>query len=113
MELDTAALRLMAEDPRALEKGEALPLPAVLDPRRILYLDTETTGLSGGVGTIAFEAGLGWLDEKGFTVRQLVMRDYPEERFLLGKSLTAAGILTCCAPSTAAPSTCPCSAAAS
>ena len=83
MSLDMAALKLMAEDPQALEKGTQLPLPRRVDPRRILYLDTETTGLSGGVGTIAFQVGLGWLNEQGFTVRQLVMRDYPEERFIL------------------------------
>ena len=58
-------------------------LPQPLDPARILYLDTETTGLGGGSGTVAFEVGLGFLTEEGFEVRQLVMRDYPEEVFLL------------------------------
>ena len=33
-------------------------MPADFDPRRILYLDTETTGL-GGSGTVAFLVGLG------------------------------------------------------
>lgn len=58
-------------------------MPEDFDPRRILYLDTETTGLAGGVGTVAFEVGLGWLTDDGFEIRQLVMRDYPEEKFLL------------------------------
>ncbi len=57
-------------------------LPDDLDPRRILYLDTETTGLAGA-GTVAFEVGLGCLTDAGFQIHQLVMRDYPEERFLL------------------------------
>ena len=57
-------------------------MPENLAAERILYLDTETTGLAGA-GTVAFEVGLGWLAEDGFHVRQLVMRDYPEERFLL------------------------------
>lgn len=57
-------------------------MPADFAAERILYLDTETTGLAGA-GTVAFEVGLGWLAEDGFHVRQLVMRDYPEERFLL------------------------------
>ncbi len=57
-------------------------MPADFAPGRILYLDTETTGLAGA-GTVAFEVGLGWQEENTFHVRQLVMRDYPEERFLL------------------------------
>lgn len=57
-------------------------MPAAFDPERILYLDTETTGLMGA-GTVAFEVGLGWQEGSCFHVRQLVMRDYPEERFLL------------------------------
>ena len=36
-------------------------LPERLAPERILYLDTETTGLSGGAGTVAFLTGLGYL----------------------------------------------------
>ena len=58
-------------------------LPERLAPERILYLDTETTGLSGGAGTVAFLTGLGYLTENGFLVHQYLMRDYPEERFLL------------------------------
>ena len=54
-------------------------LPSSVDPRSILFLDTETTGLSGGAGTVAFEIGIGHLTDDGFTVRQLVMRDYGEE----------------------------------
>ncbi len=64
-----------------LMQGEEMP--EIFDPKRILYLDTETTGLGGGAGTVAFEVGLGWLTEDGFHVQQLLMRDYPEERFLL------------------------------
>ena len=57
-------------------------MPEAFLPSRILYLDTETTGLAGA-GTVAFEVGLGWQRGNQFHVRQLVMRDYPEERFLL------------------------------
>ncbi|MGH9203924.1 MAG: hypothetical protein ACRD2A_22075, partial [Vicinamibacterales bacterium] len=39
----------MGGDP-ALEK---------IDPYRVLFLDTETTGLAGGTGTLAFLVGLG------------------------------------------------------
>ena len=57
-------------------------MPADFASERILYLDTETTGLAGA-GTVAFEVGLGWQEGNAFRVRQLVMRDYPEEKFLL------------------------------
>ena len=65
-----------------LMQGESMPDP--LDLHRILYLDTETTGFAGA-GTVAFLVGLGYLTEDGFTVRQYLMRDYPEEKFLLEK----------------------------
>ena len=57
-------------------------MPTDFDPRRILYLDTETTGL-GGSGTVAFLVGLGFLTDEGFEVHQFLMRDYPEEPYLL------------------------------
>ena len=49
------------------------------DIHRVLFLDTETTGLSGGAGTVAFEIGLGFIDHRGMVIRQYVMRDYSEE----------------------------------
>lgn len=57
-------------------------MPEAFDPRRILYLDTETTGL-GGSGTVAFLVGMGFLTDEGFEVHQFLMRDYPEEPWLL------------------------------
>ena len=57
-------------------------MPETFDPRRILYLDTETTGL-GGSGTVAFLVGMGFLTNEGFEVHQFLMRDYPEEPYLL------------------------------
>ncbi len=51
-----------------------------LDFRKALFLDTETTGLSGGTGTFAFLIGLGFFQGEGFVVEQLFMRDYSEER---------------------------------
>ena len=49
----------------------------------ICFLDTETTGLSHGAGTVAFLVGIGFFDGDGFTVRQYLMRDYDEEALLL------------------------------
>lgn len=63
---------LSEEDVRALA---ALP--------EATYLDTETTGLSTGAGTVPFLAGLGVLAGSRLVVRQLVLPDYPDERALL------------------------------
>lgn len=43
------------------------------------FFDLETSGLSGGTGTIAFLAAIGRQDEEGFAVRQLFLEDYPGE----------------------------------
>jgi uncharacterized protein YprB with RNaseH-like and TPR domain len=48
-----------------------------------LFLDTETTGLAGGTGTMAFLIGLGWFDRERFIVRQIFARDFTEERAAL------------------------------
>jgi hypothetical protein len=49
----------------------------------LVFLDTETTGLSGGTGTYAFMVGLGRFHPEGFRVAQLFMRDPGEEPSLL------------------------------
>jgi uncharacterized protein len=56
-----------------------------LDPSRIIFLDTETTGLSGGTGTLPFMVGLGWFSEDGFTTSQLFIRNPSEEPAQLTK----------------------------
>jgi len=53
------------------------------DPRGLLFLDTETTGLAGGTGTYAFLVGVGRLDGDRFVVAQYFMRDLDEEPALL------------------------------
>ena len=52
-----------------------LPVPAPRDLAwsEILFLDTETTGLAGGTGTLAFLLGLAWWDAEGFQVQQLML----------------------------------------
>jgi hypothetical protein len=54
-----------------------------LDLTRAVFLDTETTGLSGGTGTVAFLVGLAGFDSGAFVVRQLFMRDFDEEPAML------------------------------
>ena len=53
------------------------------DPEKWLFLDTETTGLSGGTGTYAFLIGLAWWNSGGLQVEQLFLRDFSEEHSLL------------------------------
>lgn len=61
--------------------GPGVPLPNLreffsrtvdfeVDPGKILFLDTETTGLAGGTGTIPFLVGVSWWDKGGLTTRQ-------------------------------------------
>lgn len=52
---------------------------ASVDLRRVCFLDTETTGLSGGTGTMAFIVGLGFFADEGFRMRQYFLRDPGDE----------------------------------
>ena len=45
--------------PDVLKSIFACDFPETVSREDILFLDTETTGLSGGVGTIAFQIGVG------------------------------------------------------
>ena len=51
--------------------------------RRTLFIDLETTGLSGGAGTIAFLVGCGYFDLGAFQVRQFLLPSHAAERALL------------------------------
>jgi uncharacterized protein YprB with RNaseH-like and TPR domain len=51
--------------------------------RRVVFFDIETTGLSGGAGTIAFLAGCGWFEPDGFVVRQFFLASPSGERAML------------------------------
>ncbi|MGH9702982.1 MAG: ribonuclease H-like domain-containing protein, partial [Candidatus Acidiferrales bacterium] len=56
---------------------------SAFDPDQWLFLDTETTGLSGGTGTYPFLIGVAWWDAGGLQVEQFFMRDYHEEQSVL------------------------------
>lgn len=49
----------------------------------LLFLDTETTGLAGGSGTVPFLIGIGWFEHDAFVVHQYLMRDYDDEAAIL------------------------------
>jgi uncharacterized protein YprB with RNaseH-like and TPR domain len=59
------------------------PRLAGLSDEHLVFLDTETTGLSGGTGTFAFLVGLGWHTGDGFRLAQFFMREPIEEPALL------------------------------
>jgi uncharacterized protein YprB with RNaseH-like and TPR domain len=70
---DFAALKL-------LDGGLESELPF---ERRAVFIDLETTGLSGGAGTVAFLVGCGYFDFGAFQVRQFLLTSYSAERALL------------------------------
>lgn len=49
----------------------------------LLFFDLETTGLSGGAGTLAFLVGCAWFDEGALQLEQYVLTSYAAERALL------------------------------
>jgi uncharacterized protein YprB with RNaseH-like and TPR domain len=74
--VDTAHLcRLPGHLLNAISSGAITDVP----PERWAFLDTETTGLAGGSGTVAFLVGVGRITREGVAVRQFLMRDFGEE----------------------------------
>ena len=76
---DMEALRLL--DP-GLCRPERPALQRDEMPRTI-FIDLETTGLSGGAGTLAFLVGCGYFDLGAFQVRQFLLTSHAGERALL------------------------------
>lgn len=64
----------------ALAKSE---LFVGLELQRCLFVDTETTGLGGGAGTVVFNFGLGWFDGDAFVLEQTFLRSFGEELAML------------------------------
>ena len=77
----TCGSRLRAWRHRGLQLLE--PGLATADHRRTVFIDLETTGLSGGAGTVAFLVGCGFYDLGAFQVRQFLLTSYAAERALL------------------------------
>ena len=53
------------------------------DPKTAVFVDTETTGLMGGSGTVAFLIGVGYFTDDVFRLEQCFMRDYDDEEPML------------------------------
>jgi len=60
---------------------------------RLLFFDTETTGL-GGAGAVPFLVGCGSLTNQGFEVRQYLLPDYSDEAAMLEHVLAEFGSQT-------------------
>lgn len=82
--------------------GPAAPLPDLReffsravdllpDPGDLLFLDTETTGLAGGTGTIPFLVGVSWWEKGGLTTRQYFLPDPGQEAAMLQDLFRLAG----------------------
>ena len=77
-------LRSLQEYPRLPGESESV------GPRRV-YLDTETTGLSGGSGTLAFLVGLAVVEADAIVLTQFLLTRFAAETTLLaaiGESLS-------------------------
>lgn len=71
-------------DPGLEMRGRAAGPAAVAEAlSRAVFIDLETTGLSGGAGTLAFLVGLGFFDLGAFQVRQFLLTSHAGERALL------------------------------
>ena len=72
-----------ASDPDGGRTGAQTPDGQLHTARRTIFIDLETTGLSGGAGTVAFLVGCGYFDLGAFQVRQFLLTSYASERALL------------------------------
>jgi uncharacterized protein YprB with RNaseH-like and TPR domain len=65
-------------------------------PEKLLFLDTETTGLAGGTGTVAFAVGLAWIGRARLHLVQWLITGFGGEGELLDRvrlRLARAGLL--------------------
>ncbi len=69
----------LALQPGALEVVAGGGEFASIDPRKVLFFDSETTGLAGGTGTIPFMLGFGCFSEQVFQVKIFVLKDLERE----------------------------------
>jgi len=69
LEVSTERLAQLALDP-TLER---------IDLQRALFLDTETTGLAGGTGTVPFLIGIAWFEDQSMRIQQLFLPELGRE----------------------------------
>lgn len=89
------AVRLQSA--RTLRRSARLALGTQSDegPRQLLLLDTETSGLAGGSGTLAFQVGMAQVRDDCIVVTQLMLTAFSAERALLARVLEAVEAADC------------------
>ena len=73
LRVSSERLAQLALDPRLEE----------IDIKRALFLDTETTGLAGGTGTVPFLIGIGWFEDESLRIQQLFLPELGHEAPML------------------------------
>ncbi|NIP71831.1 MAG: hypothetical protein GWO16_01805 [Gammaproteobacteria bacterium] len=71
---------------RVLDDHGALPEARGLDPGRLVFVDTETSGLAGGTGTVVFLLGLARIEDGALQIRQYLLTGFAGEAVLLTES---------------------------
>lgn len=70
---------LLTHDATAAAQMAIPPQSEPFDLSRVLFIDTETTGLGQGAGVLAFLIGAGYFTDDAFVLRQYFLRDPAEE----------------------------------
>jgi uncharacterized protein YprB with RNaseH-like and TPR domain len=81
----------LAESAKSLGK-----LAAPVPPESLLCLDTETTGLAGGTGTVAFMVGVAWIEAGALRLVQWLLAGFAAEGALVARvaeRLARAGVI--------------------
>jgi len=61
----------------------AFNIDGITNQEKLLFIDTETTGLAGGSGTVAFMIGVGWIQQNVFHVHQYFITELSHEEGML------------------------------
>jgi uncharacterized protein YprB with RNaseH-like and TPR domain len=81
----------------ATSMAENFRLTTAHNIESVLFIDTETTGLAGGSGTVAFMVGLGWVKGNRFVVHQYFISQLNHEEGMLEYIAEFAKNFTCLA----------------
>lgn len=74
---------ILSVDPADAARVAGRPQLAEAPVEQWLFLDTETTGLAGGAGTLVFLVGVGAIQAETFSLRQFFLRSPMEEAGML------------------------------
>ncbi len=88
----------LAAEPELVAQLALDPVLAELDLAKMLFIDTETTGLSVGAGTLPFLIGVAFFEDESLRVQQLLLTKLGDEapmlRYLAERIATASCIVS-------------------